>query len=528
MKYSSACLKILVTAFVGCLSIFASVAQAREPKPKDDGSQWELGWRFPAAPKIDGFRPEDVLAEWLRGSTTRKLYIESLVSRIVDVDRNKNGLDISDIKILEDKSYSESGQYDSKKFWARDVNKDGFVSASEHQTPLGKGPRFNGEDIFRGLLKAYDYDSDRRISEAEFDQRINRLKRPNYRKILRQLLFLDPNNDGRLKKRELKEVANAYFRKFDRNRDDRIGPSERDRLPLGTYSRVFSDNFSQKSSQQAIADGAIFSEICPKIKLPKNAKIVVFGIYEADYLSSVYIGSENSTTEAINAVIEPGAEPLVLFLSSRSGTIWNFSGAVDRIKKVIIRSWGSGIVGLPAGVLADRDYGCLPSFSEVHSDGGVEAKARLQAQYPKKEILLGAAYSASSVTLPSFDFEHLPLNSQYYRYPVTAPEGFDEKIWNWEVLRHWRAGIANIDSSSVVTWGWKAKDYSILPSYAGLAQLVSQGKLQVIAAKGFRNRYKIIKPFPVFPANVKATFILPRGMVHPAGYIVHSGVIYED
>ena len=70
----------------------------------------------------------------------------------------------------------------------------------------------------------------------------------------------------------------------------------------------------------------------------EKARIVLLSAYETDALSSATLGSQDVVVHAGRVVVERGREPLYLVIPTYNATIWQISGAVERIERVVMTS----------------------------------------------------------------------------------------------------------------------------------------------------------------------------------------------
>jgi hypothetical protein len=103
-----------------------------------------------------------------------------------------------------------------------------------------------------------------------------------------------------------------------------------------------------------------------------------------------------------------------------------------------------------------------------------------------------------------------------------GPRRFDPGLWG-RGLRFQSAGLVQVNPASVA--GARAEAYQVLPGYAGLAQLVGRGSLQVMDNGDFRVRSAI----PRYPAGLTGAhavrFQLAQGVSAPTGAPGHSCVV---
>ena len=131
----------------------------------------------------------------------------------------------------------------------------------------------------------------------------------------RQLLTIDGASKGTLTFAEYQAAGEALFRQIDTDKDGVV-------------------------SQQELTDYRTRAERvgCEMPAASEKAKVVLLSSYETEALSSVTLGSQDNVVQAGRVVVEPGDEPLYVVIASYSPTIWQFSGAVERIERLIMAS----------------------------------------------------------------------------------------------------------------------------------------------------------------------------------------------
>ena len=135
----------------------------------------------------------------------------------------------------------------------------------------------------------------------------------------RQLLTIDGASKAVLTLAEYQAAGEALFRQIDTDKDGAV-------------------------SQQELADYATRAERagCEMPAASDKAKVVLLSSYETEALSSVTLGSQDNVVHAGRVVVEPGSEPLYLVIASYSPTIWQFSGAVERVERLVMTSSRTG------------------------------------------------------------------------------------------------------------------------------------------------------------------------------------------
>jgi hypothetical protein len=287
-------------------------------------------------------------------------------------------------------------------------------------------------------------------------------------------------------------------------------------------------------------------------KASDAANVVVIGTYEAEAVSSATIGSQNVAVGLGNITVEPGTEPIYLVVVSFRPTIWRFSGAVERIERLVLTTtmaaptknlpWDKPLVGA-TGVAAERitflsQTKCIENFTEVPSRQASIAAAAVQRDAGKDIAVVAARYSLSDVAVPSGHIESLRGENRQRLVVITQSAGTlnirgDPKNFilqagpsNAETdlkLFH-PGGVIEIDARSVVA-SYPAERYEVLPQQAGLVQLVQSGKIEQNASGDYLIKEKIR-----FPAELtgEVKFLLLRGVALPDGNPGQSEVISEE
>jgi hypothetical protein len=77
---------------------------------------------------------------------------------------------------------------------------------------------------------------------------------------------------------------------------------------------------------------------CEMPAASEKAKVVMLSSYDTEALSSVTLGSQDNVIHAGRVVVEPGSEPLYVVIATYSPTVWQFSGAVERVERLVMTS----------------------------------------------------------------------------------------------------------------------------------------------------------------------------------------------
>ena len=208
----------------------------------------------------------------------------------------------------------------------------------------------------------------------------------------RQLLTIDGASKAVLTLAEYQAAGEALFRQIDTDKDGAV-------------------------SQQELADYATRGERvgCEMPAASDKAKVVLLSSYETEALSSVTLGSQDNVVHAGRVVVEPGSEPLYLVIASYSPTIWQFSGAVERVERLVMTSSRTGpnsgepnqrsLVGA-TGVAQEKvsffsKSNCLIYFYETPSSGSLQTVSAIRAGAGKAPETVAAKYSIAGFNVPS-------------------------------------------------------------------------------------------------------------------------------
>ena len=287
-------------------------------------------------------------------------------------------------------------------------------------------------------------------------------------------------------------------------------------------------DLKNRTTRQSVQDNQ-----CNAPKPSKKDLLVSFGSYEAQAISTVTVAGQDKETTTGKIIIQEGNQPIYLILSSYSPIIWQIEGDIDRISKLVVGGSRSesglaqaGVTGLPESkIFFDSKGKCVKHYYNYEDAEGTMAKILIKKSFDKEPDLFVGNYGFSEVQLPEFNPKG--EGSEMMRKPV--PEGFDHMTWIY-VTHFYNGGVVSLEKQKVISEN-KVEDYEVLPSQAGISQLVYQKKLKVVNS-GFPGEYKIIKEIPRFPAELtgshSATFILGKGIKMPEGDIGHSCLINEE
>jgi Ca2+-binding EF-hand superfamily protein len=344
----------------------------------------------------------------------------------------------------------------------------------------------------------------------------------------RQVLTLDSGTKAAVTLAEYQAAGELLFRNVDTDNDGIISQQE-----LTGY--------------RARAERAG----CEMPAASEKAKVILLSSYRTDALSSVTLGSQDKIVNAGRVVVEAGSEPLYVVIATHSPTIWQFTGAVERIERLVM---SSSPIGSNSGVANQRSAvgatgvpqervsffaraNCLTYFPETPTGASLQTVAAVHNFTGKAPETVAARHSVASFKVPSGAIETRVEQRSRSAF-IRTTEGTRDNVGNTsnvmiqagprrakdEMDLVWPGGVIEIDPRTVVGSA-SAVAYEVLPAPAGLVQLLSAGTLTQNSLGEYIVRQKMR-----FPAGLQGaqTFLIMRGTPYPDGDPGHSCVIVEE
>ena len=457
-----------------------------------------------------------------------------------------------------------------------DLDGDGAVTEDEIRTVFRYNHRLDigratigadgREQALRNEIRtimALDTDKDGKVTSSEAAKLTQAARGPGVLSgRARQALMLDTSK-REITMADYQAAAATLFKQIDTDNDGVISQQEltdyrrRPDTPEGA-ARIAAAELIQKRQREQNETARKKHEEdnaaragCAMPKASENARVVVFSVSDTEALSSVALGSQDVVVHAGRVVVEPGSEPLYIVIPTSRATIWQFTGAVERIERLLMSSTTTGandsnpekppLVGA-TGVAADRlsffsRSDCVRHFDSSPASASIATAAAVRSATGKEPMLM-AKPSISALMVPSGQVGTLrsdrpqPLIIQKSQGSLAIigdssnvviqsgpSRARDELYW------YFPGGVIDIDPGKVVA-NVPVAAYEVLPSEAGLAQLVTSGALTQNNSGEYVVQRKTRLPAGLYGAH-SVTFVVRKGAPYPEGDPGHSCVIVE-
>ncbi len=522
------------------------------------------------------------MAQKVRRRTPLKEVLEEHWRMFRDTDIDGGGVSERDYESIQQLGEAKRRASFLRQWIERDLNGDGDVSRAEleivfahHARNVAKRNRsevdLNPEQVAK---IAADKVAEALVGDADKDgivtyQEMLELaaNQPTRRRPTRKAnrpipLSLDADGDGRVSEDEYGSAIDRAMGVIDSDGDGEISEAEKTALTARLNENRKRVNEIRRL-QRIEAKNREIAEACQFPAVLEDAEIVFVSAYEGAALSTLAIGGDDAEVTVIDVRIEPGEVPLYVLVSSHDAVLWRFSGALDRVIQVAANSTrrlpsGAARVGV-TGVAAERVHfanqrQCLGYLTDPGKDRNAAATVGMvRFLLGRPADHLASAYELAAVSLPGGEFSDASAYSGKVDLYLNGP---GEVVWR-ETKVYYPGGLVATEIGSVVSPA-PAGPYGVLPTTAGLAQLLDAGLLRIaktssvfivngtkIFTGGGRDTVRVPDDVPVevkelptaylitgkitFPAGLHGAystlFLLPHGVPEPEGSPGHSKVL---
>jgi Ca2+-binding EF-hand superfamily protein len=539
----------------------------------------------PPSPSVPPMSPAtQYLQQRLHPGGTLENFLQQMRNEFRQGDADSNGeINAADIELHANAGAASMRAMFAMMIMRADLNDDGVVTVEELRrffryerrtySMAGASNSRLEEQIEAEVKKlmAADADGDGRITYAKamrFAKSTPEFQRgiPNFGAMAERLLMFAPEGKSSVKLADIESAASAVFTLIDTDGDGKISQDEfkdfRSRPDHPDEQRRVAAQLAKQEREQKRKDAEeerIRKEVeaqaaCAMPKASDAAKVVLFGAYQVEAISTATIGSQDVAVGVGNVTVEPGNDPLYLVLVTFRPTIWRFYGAVERIERLVLTGTmtGSGTGrGMPnekplvgaTGVAAEKitflgQSKCINYFTETPSSQGAIAAAAVRREAGKDVSVLAARYALADVSFPSGQIQTTRDSNQgqliiMKRSGSLKIEGDTRNVivqtgpsnLSSELKRFSPGGVVEVDPRRVVA-SLPVERYEVLPQQAGLLQLVQAGTLEEKSGE-FLIKDKIRFPAELTGAH-SVKFLLLRGVPTPDGDPGHSEVVSEE
>jgi Ca2+-binding EF-hand superfamily protein len=263
------------------------------------------------------------------------------------------------------------------------------------------------EKLVRDLkLSELDADGDGRVTVAEIS--ISTREKALSGQMMARQIQIDPafdaDGDGVIAAGEFTDAINAVIARIDSDGDESISQDE-----IVAYGALMSvvQRRVRKMQVQARQRKKLRDRIetCPIPTVPANAEIIFLGLNVGSAVANATFGSQGIVTYMTEVLIEPGTRPIYLLTTSGKPMILRFSGAVERLARVVnLSKPPMGFVGIDrarVGWFEERVCFVRGWHKHASNDGFNKDRAFIEAVTGRPVDRVIGMRSAFQVALPS-------------------------------------------------------------------------------------------------------------------------------
>lgn len=414
-----------------------------------------------------------------------------------------------------------------------DQDGDWQVSRSEIDAEALTDKRFKPEDIIR-----YDLDGDGLVSIPEITAGIDAdpdLGNSRAAEQMRALALLDLDRDEIVEKGEVRALLELL----------EVSVSEgRPGLPQDRMAQALADGWSDRGPWRR-QDPPREAPDCGPVAPASDDAFVFVSAYEGTGATNLALDGPGTATSVATLEIEPGEGRIFLLLASERPVLWNLTGDVGRLSRVVVQraaiSEGPGGAGV-AGVAADkvsflaRDA-CVEPIWEYDDRlmpivvlgpwlAWQRTPSLILATYEMRKSYLPSGHLKSERSFPDGQFDLIIHNELFEPFGDSFVRAPTDRA-TMSVLQSYWLGSSGVDSGvfffkpgDVLTSGPEAF-HDVMPGAAGLIQLIRDGTLKVLNTDRGRRHLLLTRPIPHLPTGLdtwkKTRVDLAKGVPRPVG-----------
>ena len=368
------------------------------------------------------------------------------------------------------------------------------------------------------------------------------------------IMTMDADRDGSVTAAEFDRGAEKFFRAVDADGNGIL--SKEEAVAFGERRAAQQQAALRQRGVDRARLRAEARHVACAMPTPTDAARVILQLLpQGDALSTVTLQSQDVVVTTGRLVIDAGDGPLYVILKSGGGTIWQLSGAVERIERLVLAESTTGpnksdreqtpLAGV-IGIAADRVTflgrpDCIPDFF-VPSEMAKGAAEVVRAAIGRAPTLIATYGEGMNIAVPSGQrsgprsdpLELMVRDDGGMLHIERGPNRVarDDRDVQSSLRRFYENGIVEIDPAAVVASA-PVERYTTLPQQAGLIQLVQSGALTEgrPSRPGFPLEF-IVNRKIWFPAGLGGSasvkFVIAPGVPMPDGDPMHSCVMLQQ
>lgn len=414
-----------------------------------------------------------------------------------------------------------------------DQDGDWQVSQTEIEAWALTDKRFIREEVTR-----YDLDGNGFITIPEITAGIDAdpdMGNPRAVKRMQALALLDLDRDEIVEKGELRAFLELLEVSVS---DGRPGPQEE------RMRQALEDGWADRGPWRR-QDPPADSPNCGTSSPAQTDEFVFVSTYDGTAASNLALDGQGAETRVATLEVEPGPGQVFLLLASQRPVVWNLTGDLGRLTRVVVQRAGirdgSGEAGV-TGVTADKvtflaPDTCVEAISEYDDELSPivvlgpwltwqRTPSLILATNNMRKSFVPSGRVASERSFPVANFDLIthnelfePFGDSFVKSPMDAATVSVLRSY-WSGSYGAMEGVFFFKPGEVITSG-PEEFYEVIPGAAGVIQLIKNGTLRVLSANRGRPHLLLTKPIPYFPTGLQTwnntRVDLAKGVPRPLG-----------